>query len=153
MSSQRHRESLQARVLVVDDQEEIRSFLDHSLERERFAVETVADGEAAVDRVRTGGPDAVVLDLEMPVMDGFETLRRLRALEEDVLIVVLSGYTGEEEKLRAFELGADDFVTKPFSARVLAERIRRLVERTGSEGEGWPGEWRPAVTGDPTSDP
>lgn len=154
MGSELNRESLCARVLVVDDQEDVRSLLDHQLDQEQFEVETVENGAAAIHRVRReeNRPRVVVLDLSMPVMDGFETLRRLRDLDEEVFTVVLTGHGGEENKLRAFDLGADDYVTKPFSTAVLARRIRRLLE-LGQSSSDWPGRWEPTQPVDRNSEP
>ena len=119
------------RVLVVDDQTAIRDLLEHRLETEGFDVETVSDGRVALERLRESGVafDAVVLDVSMPKMDGFETLRRIQELDRPPLAMMVSGRKSEREQIRAFELGAVDYVTKPFKPRVLVVRLERHLER------------------------
>lgn len=119
------------RVLVVDDQTAIRDLLEHRLETEGFDVETVSDGRAALERLREGSfdPDAVVLDISMPAMDGFETLRRIQGFDRPPLVVMVSGRSNEREQIRAFELGAVDYVTKPFKLRVLVARLKSHLDR------------------------
>lgn len=119
------------RVLVVDDQTSIRDLLEHRLETEGFDVEAVSDGRGALE-VLAGEErrfDAVVLDVSMPNMDGFETLRRIQRLERPPLVVMASGRTSEREQIRAFELGVVDYVTKPFKPRVLVARLRSHLDR------------------------
>ncbi|WP_161945902.1 response regulator transcription factor [Halalkaliarchaeum desulfuricum] len=130
------------RLLVVDDQTAIRDLLEHRLETEGFDVETVSDGRSALDQLREEGTafDAVVLDVSMPNMDGFETLRRIQNLDRPPLTMMVSGRKSEREQIRAFELGAVDYVTKPFKPRVLVVRLESHLDRywgnaPGSDGD------------------
>lgn len=117
------------RVLVVDDEEGLRSLLTYRLNQEGFTVETAVDGEEALESLTTGeGFDVVVLDLAMPRMDGFELMRRLQNRGERPVVIVLSGRHSEEEQLRSYQLGAVDYVTKPFSPAVLATKVRQHLE-------------------------
>ena len=117
-----------ARVLVVDDSAEAREALRRTLEREGFVVDQAGDGVAALQSVARLTPDLVLLDLGMPGLGGLEVLARLRRTNT-VPVVVLSGEEDEEVRVRAFELGADDYVVKPFPARELPARIRSLLRR------------------------
>jgi len=132
---------------VVDDDDATRELIGFHLEDRDVVVETAPDGEACLRRLADGGPapDAVVLDLRMPGTDGFETLRRIGW---DVPTLVLSGQEGEREKLRAFELGAIGYVTKPFSPAVLVARLVRHFEVVDRGPGGWPPPWEPARPGE-----
>lgn len=120
-------------VLVVDDEPAVRQLLRYYLEEETgdFTVSEAANGREALSEIREDGgdPEVVLLDLSMPEMGGFETLKRITDLERPLVTIVLSGMDGEQKKLRAFELGAVDFVTKPFSPAVLAARLKLNVRR------------------------
>lgn len=120
-------------VLVVDDEEGLRSLLEYRLEQMDFEVETANDGKAALDILSARGDsfDALILDLSMPKMDGFELMRRLDPLELDLVIFVLSGRDSEDEQLRAYELGANDYVKKPFSPAVLATKLKNSLGKAG----------------------
>ncbi len=98
------------------------------LEAEGFAVETAADGMAALAAIRDTAPDVVVLDVAMPEMDGFEVLRRLRATS-DVFVIMLTARTEEMDRVVGLGMGADDYVTKPFSPRELVARIHAVLRR------------------------
>ena len=116
------------RVLVVDDDDDIRLLLDELLRGAGYAVETAQDGRAAL-RAFHGNPcDVVVLDLSMPELDGFETLERLRDLS-DVPVILLTARGGEIDKVRGFRAGADDYVVKPFGRQELLARIEALLRR------------------------
>lgn len=132
-------------VLVVDDDEPMRSLLTHYLEEqvEGFVVETAPNGQAAIDTLRGDrfDADAVILDISMPRMDGFETLKRIQGESHQVVVIVLSGRAGEEEQLEAFELGALDFVKKPFSPEVLTARLKLNLARESELREKWPDPW------------
>jgi two-component system KDP operon response regulator KdpE len=123
------------RILVVDDEPAIRRFLRTSLGSQGYSVEDAEDGPAAL-AMMANAPDLVVLDLGLPGMDGFEVIRRLRESGATVPIVVLSVRTDEAGKVRALDLGADDYVTKPFGIDELLARIRTAVRhRLQQEGE------------------
>jgi two-component system KDP operon response regulator KdpE len=115
-------------ILVVDDEPRMTRFIRMNLELEGYHVIEARDGIQALDRVRTELPDPVILDVMMPEMDGFETLRMLREIS-NVPVIMLTVRDEEEDKVRGLELGADDYVTKPFSARELAIRVKAVLRR------------------------
>ena len=124
------------RILVVDDEPAIRRFLQTSLTAQQYKVSEAADGGTALEMLRQGSFDALVLDLGMPGMDGFEVIRRVRESGNAVPIVVLSARADEAGKVRALDMGADDYVTKPFGIEELLARIRAAVRhRLQQEGE------------------
>lgn len=116
------------RVLVVDDEEPIRSLVRSYLEDEGFDVAEAATGEAAVERIGRQEPDLVVLDVRLPGIDGFEVLRRIRKTS-DVYVIMLTARTEETDTLIGLEVGADDYVTKPFSPRELVARVKAVLRR------------------------
>jgi len=116
-------------ILVVDDEPRMTRFIRMNLELEGYHVIEAHDGIQALDKVRTELPDLVILDVMMPELDGFETLRTLREIS-NVPVIMLTVRDEEEDKVRGLELGADDYVTKPFSARELASRVRAVLRRT-----------------------
>src|SRR5574337_1982637 len=120
-------------VLVVDDEQEIASLLRSYLERDGHRVIVAADGEAALRAVEAASPDLVVLDLMLPHLDGWEVSRRIRALMP-IPIIMLTARDREDDKIRGLELGADDYVTKPFSPREVVARVRAVLRRNRHEG-------------------
>ena len=124
------------RFLVVDDEPAIRRFLRTSLTAHGYQVTEAADGQAALGEVRRNPPDILVLDLGLPDVDGFEVIRRLREGGSTVPIIVLSSRADEAGKVQALDLGADDYVTKPFGVDELLARIRAaLRHRLLQQGE------------------
>ena len=121
-------------VLVVDDEPDIRRILVDYLERAGFAVVGAADGEAAVTAARTRDVDLVVLDLSLPAIDGLDVARSLRR-QGDVPIIMLTARSDESDRVAGLELGADDYVTKPFSPRELVARVRAVLRRTEARRE------------------
>jgi two-component system response regulator ChvI len=120
----------EGRVAVVDDEESVREPVRSALEREGFAVELFADGAAAWESFSSGAlPDLVVLDILMPRMDGLELCRKLRAVSETLPIVFLTSKDDELDRVLGLELGADDYLCKPFSVRELVARVRVLFRR------------------------
>ena len=115
-------------MLVVDDEEIVRDVLVRYLDREGFRVETAADGEAAVERASEFGPDVVVLDLMLPKLDGLEVFRRIRRTS-DVPVLMLTAKREEVDRVVGLELGADDYISKPFSPREVVARIRAVLRR------------------------
>jgi len=115
-------------ILVVDDEERLRRFVRMNLELEGYLVSEAADGLEALDKVRQEMPALVVMDVAMPRMDGFEALEYLRQFS-DVPVIMLTVKGEEEDRVRGLDLGADDYVTKPFSPRELASRIRAVLRR------------------------
>jgi DNA-binding response OmpR family regulator len=116
------------RVLVVDDEVAIRDIVRRYLEADGFDVAEATDGQDALTRFTSVGPDLVVLDLMMPGMDGLEVLRSLRATS-DVYVILLTAKADEVDKLVGLSVGADDYLTKPFSPRELAARVRAVLRR------------------------
>ncbi len=116
------------RVLVVDDEPMVREVVAAYLQREGFRVAEAADGAAALDQLAAGLPDLVVLDLMLPHVDGYEVMRRLRRTS-DVPVILLTARTEEPDRVLGLELGADDYVVKPFSPRELAARVRTVLRR------------------------
>ncbi|HYT79278.1 MAG TPA: response regulator transcription factor [Actinomycetota bacterium] len=121
------------RILVVDDEEEIRRAVGRALAARDYVVETAEDGEQAVAAARRFDPDLVVLDLNMPGLDGFAVCRQLRTWSQ-VPILVLSVREDETDKVTALDLGADDYLTKPFGTDELMARVRALLRRAGAQG-------------------
>jgi len=116
------------RVLVVDDDDDIRLLLEQLLQGAGYAVDTAQDGRAALRVFHANPCDLVILDLSMPELDGFETLERLRDLS-DVPVILLTARSGEIDKVRGFRAGADDYVVKPFGRQELLARIEALLRR------------------------
>src|SRR5436853_126983 len=118
-----------ATILVVDDEPRIVQLVRDYLEHGGFTVLTAADGASALRTARTGRPDLVVLDLSLPGLDGLDVARSLRRNGE-VPIIMLTARTEESDKLVGLELGADDYVTKPFSPKELVARVRSVLRRS-----------------------
>lgn len=119
-------------VLVVEDEKDLRELVCHHLRKAGFDAEGVSDAESAYARIHTDLPGAIVLDLVLPgVMQGTELCRLLRSSErtERIPVLILTGRTEEFDKLLAFEMGADDYMTKPFSPRELVARLRAVLRR------------------------
>ena len=115
-------------ILVVDDESRMVRFVRMNLELEGYKVTEAGDGMEALEKVRDQLPDLVLLDVMMPEMDGFETLERLREIST-VPVIMLTVKGDEEDRIRGLDLGADDYVTKPFSPHELASRIRAVLRR------------------------
>ena len=117
------------KILVVDDEIYIVHILDFSLGMEGYEVVTALDGEQALERARAEKPDLIVLDIMMPKLDGYETCKRLKADPEtkDVPVILLSAKGRNVDQKVGFEVGADDYITKPFSPRKLVERINAIL--------------------------
>lgn len=128
-----------ANILVVDDEENIRELLAFNLTREGHQVITAADGVSAINKAREGNIDLIILDLMLPGLDGLEVCRRLRAEEatRPIPIIMLTAKSEELDKVVGLEIGADDYVTKPFSPRELIARVkvqlRHQVERAQAQ--------------------
>jgi two-component system, OmpR family, response regulator len=125
----------EARVLVVDDEPNIRELLSASLRFAGFEVQTAADGVAALETARRFGPDILVLDVMMPGLDGFEVLRSLRGGGDRTPVLFLTARDAAEDTVQGLTLGGDDYVTKPFSLEEVVARIRAVLRRTGA-GDG-----------------
>jgi two-component system alkaline phosphatase synthesis response regulator PhoP len=123
------------RILIVDDEPDIRELVRYNLEREGFAVLEAEDGEHALDMVRKERPDLVVLDVMLPGADGLEICRMLRtqSAAARIPIVMLTAKAGEVDRILGLEIGADDYVSKPFSPRELVARIRAVLRRSEAQ--------------------
>lgn len=127
------------RVLVVDDEKDLRSLLEYNLVQAGFTVVTAEDGKSALDRVRESVPDLVLLDVLLPDMPGTEVLKALRRNHPRSLPVLMLTAKGEEiDRVLGFELGADDYLVKPFSVRELVLRARALLRRSEPAEVGTP---------------
>jgi DNA-binding response OmpR family regulator len=122
-------------VLLVDDEPKIHRLVHRILEPEGFAVLDAQDGQEAVEMVESHGPDLVLLDVAMPRLNGMEACRRIRGIS-DVPVVMVTAQAGEEALVRGLELGADDYVAKPFSPRELVARVRAVLRRASETGIG-----------------
>jgi type II secretory ATPase GspE/PulE/Tfp pilus assembly ATPase PilB-like protein/CheY-like chemotaxis protein len=120
-----------AKVLLVDDEDQLRRVMRDLLERDGYVVTEAADGVQALDQVDRQGPDIIVLDLNLPGLDGYGVLAHLRSrpATSDIPVVVLTARGDEESEVRVFELGADDFLSKPFRARALSARLQAVLAR------------------------
>ncbi len=116
------------KILVVEDEDTLREAVAYSLSRQGYAVETAGDGKAALDLARRTPPDLVILDLMLPVLDGFEVCRILRQ-EMNIPIVMLTARDEELDRVLGLEIGADDYITKPFSMRELMARVKAQLRR------------------------
>jgi two-component system alkaline phosphatase synthesis response regulator PhoP len=127
---------MSSRILIVEDDPSIRLGLKRSLEFEGFTVDVARDGEEAIQRAFDKKPDLIVLDIMLPKVNGFEVCRTVRKYDTTIPIVVLSAKGDEGDKVLGLELGADDYITKPFSIRELTARIKTALRRRRAlEGE------------------
>ena len=118
------------RIVVAEDDSSIRELIVHHLSREGYRCHEAVDGPSAL-RAARGGADLMILDVGLPVLDGFEVVRRLRREGRDLPIVVLTARTEEIDRVVGLEIGADDYVSKPFSPRELVARVKAIGRRSG----------------------
>ncbi len=125
------------RILIIEDQREITDPLTYSLEREGYQTIVAADGQEGLRKAQTLLPDLIILDLMLPGLPGLEVCRELRAGEKtkEIPIIILSAKAEEMDQVVGFSLGADDYVTKPFSVKVLLQRIKAIQRRSDASGE------------------
>jgi two-component system phosphate regulon response regulator PhoB len=126
------------RILVVDDEPEIVALVAYHLAKAGYRVSTASNGEDALDAARREHPDLIVLDLMLPGMSGFDILEQLRAEEgsRDVAVLMLTARREEPDRIRGLELGADDYLTKPFSLAELVLRVGAILRRAGTTAPG-----------------
>jgi two-component system, OmpR family, response regulator len=124
------------KVLLVEDEPRIASFVVKGLEADGYAVEHVATGAEALNRARADGPDVIVLDLALPDVDGLNVLRRLRHGGTVVPVIVLAARGDVDDRVQGFDAGADDYLTKPFAFEELRARLRTRLRRTGPPDAG-----------------
>src|SRR5438093_4728123 len=129
---------MNSKILIVDDDRKTADLIRLYLERDGFLALIAHDGRLALDLARQKRPDLIVLDLMLPTVDGLDVCRILRA-ESKVPIIMLTARTTEEDKLLGLDLGADDYVTKPFSPRELVARVRAVLRRVEAPGGERPG--------------
>jgi two-component system, OmpR family, response regulator MprA len=120
-------------VLVVEDDPAVRASLDRALRRDGYAVSSVGDGQAALDELDRCAPDAVVLDVGLPVIDGIEVCRRLRADGSRTPVLMLTARDAISDRVAGLDAGADDYLVKPFALAELYARLRALLRRSGSD--------------------
>lgn len=121
------------RILVIDDDPAVTSVLKRGLAYEGFAVDAASSGQEGLDAARLRYPDLVILDIMMPGIDGLETLRRLRAADTQLPVLMLTGKDAPADQVEGLERGADDYVVKPFTFEVLLARVRALLRRHETE--------------------
>jgi two-component system response regulator MprA len=123
--------SMSPKIMVVEDEEQIASFLRRGLTYEGYEVETAADGAAALAKAREARPDLVVLDLMLPGMDGLEVCRRLRTAHSSLPILILTARDSVSDRVQGLDAGSDDYMVKPFALAELLARVRALLRRAG----------------------
>ena len=121
------------KILVVDDEERMLRFIRLNLEHDGFQVIEAVKGHEALDKMRTDMPDLILLDVMLPDLDGFEVLKMVREISS-IPIIMLTAKGEEDDRVKGLELGADDYVTKPFSPRELVSRVKAVLRRVESEG-------------------
>jgi DNA-binding response OmpR family regulator len=122
-------QNIKRRILIVDDEERMVRFIRLNLEHDGFEVEEAFNGRQALDKLRQTLPDLIILDVMMPDLSGFEVLRMIRE-SNDVPVIMLTAKAEEDDRVNGLELGADDYITKPFSPRELVSRVRAVLRRT-----------------------
>ncbi|NPV40267.1 MAG: response regulator transcription factor [Anaerolineae bacterium] len=121
------------KILVVDDEERMLRFIRLNLEHDGFQVIEAVKGHEALDKMRTDMPDMILLDVMLPDLDGFEVLKMVREIS-NIPVIMLTAKGEEDDRVRGLELGADDYVTKPFSPRELVSRVKAVLRRVETEG-------------------
>lgn len=131
-------QDMDKKILIADDEASIRNALAYALKREGFLVETAGDGEDALEKVRLFHPDVLILDVMMPKLGGYEVCRRLES-RKGIGILLLTAKNDIVDKVLGLELGADDFMSKPFDLRELLARIKSIGTETGARRSACPG--------------
>ncbi|MFJ7934869.1 response regulator transcription factor [Sporosarcina sp. NPDC096371] len=125
----------QKKVLIVDDEQPIRTLLEYNLKQAQYETISAADGEEAVQKAESEKPDLILLDLMLPKMDGIDVCKTLRQRGVDIPIIMLTAKGDELDKVLGLEMGADDYMTKPFSPREVVARVKAVLRRSGDSGE------------------
>lgn len=127
----------QSRILVVDDETDILTLLEYNLRRSGFEVLVAKDGPEAIEAARASRPELILLDIMLPNMEGTEVLRKLKAMDatRSIPVIMLTAKGEEIDKIVGFELGAEDYITKPFSPRELTLRVKAVLKRSGDRPE------------------
>jgi len=136
-SPQRHSPENQVKILIVDDEIDVLEFISYNLQKEGYRTFTAKDGLEAIRLARLEKPDLIVLDVMMPNLDGYATAEHLRNFKElrNTLIVFLTARNDEDSELKGFNVGADDYITKPIKPKLLVSRIKALLRRKQSGNE------------------
>lgn len=123
------------KILLVDDEQDILDFLSYNLQKEDFIVSTATNGKDAIDEAKKTTPDLIILDVMMPGMDGIETCREMRQIDtlKNAVIAFLTARNEDYSQIAGFDVGADDYITKPIKPRVLVSRIKALLRRVPSQ--------------------
>lgn len=123
------------KILIIEDERALQEILQYNLEREGFEVSVASDGQDGLRRARSFEPDVILLDLMLPIIDGLEVCRQLRAdaKTQGIRILMLTARSEEVDEIVGFNMGADDYVSKPFKVKPLIHRIKALLRRVGSE--------------------
>ena len=122
-------------ILLAEDDEDLRSILSQYLEMIEFTVLQAENGKIALEHFQSEHVDICILDVMMPVMDGFELARKIRRLDTEMPIIFLTARNQKEDRLKGLKLGADDYITKPFEVEELSLRIKNILRRAGHVGE------------------
>ena len=120
------------RILIAEDEKDLNHLLKKRLENQKYTVDACFDGEEALDYLAAADYDAVILDIMMPKMDGWQTCREIRAYSR-VPIIMLTAKSDERDELQGFELGVDEYISKPFSPKILVARVEAILRRTGQD--------------------
>lgn len=121
------------KVLIVDDEELIRNVIKEYLKIENYEYDEASNGKEAIDKIKTNDFDIVIMDIMMPIMDGYQAVRKIREFNKTIPVIMLSARNEEYDKLLSFDLGVDDYVTKPFSPKELIARIKAVTKRNKDE--------------------
>ena len=126
------------KILIVDDEADILELIKYNLELENYEVEIALSGEECLDKIKVFLPDLIVLDLMLPGISGLEVCKKLKSdsLSSKIPVIMLTAKTGESDIVLGLELGADDYITKPFSPKVLTARIKSVFRRGQASGDG-----------------
>lgn len=125
--------SIKKRILVVDDEQSIRTLLDYNLKQADYDTLMAADGKEAIEKVEKEMPDLILLDLMLPKINGIEVCKTLRNKSINIPIIMLTAKSEELDKVLGLEIGADDYMTKPFSPREVVARVKAVLRRTGNQ--------------------
>jgi DNA-binding response OmpR family regulator len=121
---------MKKKIFAIDDEQSIRFIIEHTFKKD-FEIETFPNGELALTSMQTGDiPDLMICDIEMPIMDGFEFIKQVRAsgFFDDIPLLMLSGKESSDDRIKCFETGADDYIIKPFNPKELLSRVKRRLK-------------------------
>ena len=126
------------RILLIEDDRDIAAIVSSNLRDEGYRVEHAADGRTGLDRALRDPPDLVILDLGLPLLDGMDVCRRIRSRDPSTPILMLTARSAEADRVRGLEIGADEYVVKPFGVRELVARVRAMLRRVRTDLEARP---------------